>query len=78
MSRGSIEKSKRYAEIFKKLVDIYVETGEAVGSKILSESLPTPLSSATVRNVMADLEELGILCSEHTSAGRKPTDQGWR
>lgn len=78
MSQDNIEKNKRYIEIFKKLVDIYVETGEAVGSRVLSRSLPTPLSPATVRNVMADLEELGILCSEHTSAGRKPTDQGWR
>lgn len=78
MSQDNIEKNKRYTEIFKKLVDIYVETGEAVGSRVLSKSLQTPLSPATVRNVMADLEELGILCSEHTSAGRKPTDQGWR
>lgn len=78
MSHCGIEKNKRYLEIFKKLVDIYVETGEAVGSKVLSQSLQTPLSPATVRNVMADLEELGILCSAHTSAGRKPTDRGWR
>lgn len=78
MSQDNIEKNKRYTEIFKKLVDIYVETGEAVGSRVLSKSLQIPLSPATVRNVMADLEELGILCSEHTSAGRKPTDQGWR
>ncbi len=78
MSQDNIEKNKRYTEIFKKLVDIYVETGEAVGSRVLSRSLQTPLSPATVRNVMADLEELGILRSEHTSAGRKPTDQGWR
>lgn len=78
MSQDNIENNKRYVEIFKKLVDIYVETGEAVGSRVLSRSLQTPLSAATVRNVMADLEEQGILCSEHTSAGRKPTDQGWR
>ncbi len=78
MSEIDISGNKRYVEIFKKLVEIYVETGEAVGSRSLSKALDTPLSPATVRNVMSDLEELGILCSEHTSAGRKPTEKGWR
>ena len=78
MPQESLKKNKRHIEIFKKLVDIYVETGEAVGSVSLSKSLQTPLSPATVRNVMANLEDLGILCSEHTSSGRKPTDKGWR
>jgi heat-inducible transcriptional repressor len=59
-------------------VEVYVDTGEAVGSKSLSKVLPTPLSPATIRHVMSDLEDLGILCSEHTSSGRKPTDKGWR
>jgi heat-inducible transcriptional repressor len=76
-SNGVID-NERYAEIFKKLVDIYVETGEPVGSRIISKTLPTPLSPATIRNVMSDLEEYGILCSEHSSAGRKPTEKGWR
>jgi heat-inducible transcriptional repressor len=78
MSRLDIRNNKRYTEIFKKLVEIYIETGEAVGSHTLSKFLQTPLSSATIRSVMSDLEDLGILCSEHTSSGRKPTDKGWR
>jgi heat-inducible transcriptional repressor len=78
MSKVDISCNKRYIEIFKKLVDIYVETGEAVGSRSLSKVLPNPLSPATIRNVMADLEDLGILYSEHSSSGRKPTEKGWR
>lgn len=78
MAKVDISSNKRYIEIFKKLVEVYVETGEAVGSRSLSKVLDTPLSPATIRNVMSDLEDLGILCSEHTSAGRKPTEKGWR
>ncbi|MDR0630483.1 MAG: heat-inducible transcriptional repressor HrcA, partial [Holosporales bacterium] len=79
MSKNNdITTNKRYVEVFKKLVDIYVETGEAVGSRALSKMLPTPLSPATIRNVMSDLEESGILYSDHSSAGRKPTNKGWR
>ncbi|MDR1333112.1 MAG: heat-inducible transcriptional repressor HrcA [Holosporales bacterium] len=78
MSYTDIIANKRYIEIFKKLVEMYVETGEAVGSRALSKVLPTPLSPATIRNVMADLEDLGILCADHSSAGRKPTEEGWR
>ena len=78
MSQIDISKNERYVKILKKLVEIYVETGEAVGSRSISKALDTPLSPATVRNVMADLEELGMLCAEHSSSGRKPTEQGWR
>ncbi|MDR0640288.1 MAG: heat-inducible transcriptional repressor HrcA [Holosporales bacterium] len=78
MSQVSVPNNKRYIEIFKKLVDIYIETGEPVGSRMISKNLPNPLSPATIRNVMSDLEEMGIICSEHTSSGRKPTDKGWR
>mgnify|MGYP001254075566 CR=1 FL=1 len=78
MSQFDISSNKRYVEIFKKLVEVYVETGEAVGSRALSKILENPLSPATIRNVMSDLEDLGILCSEHTSSGRKPTEKGWR
>ncbi len=78
MSNSEFFKNKRYIEVFNELVDTYVETGEPVGSRTLSKRLLTPLSPATIRNVMADLEDLGILCSEHTSSGRKPTDKGWR
>ncbi|MDR3030849.1 MAG: heat-inducible transcriptional repressor HrcA [Holosporales bacterium] len=78
MNRSDISKNKRYVDVFKKLVDIYVETGEPVGSRCLSKTLCTPLSPATIRNVMADLEDIGILCSAHSSSGRKPTEKGWR
>ncbi|MDR1234352.1 MAG: heat-inducible transcriptional repressor HrcA [Holosporales bacterium] len=78
MPQINVSDNKRYIEIFKKLVDIYIETGEPVGSRMISKTLPNPLSPATIRNVMSDLEDLGILCSEHTSSGRKPTDKGWR
>ncbi len=70
--------NKRYTEIFKKLVEVYIETGQPVGSRTLSKILDNPLSPATIRNVMSDLEDLGILCSDHVSSGRKPTEKGWR
>ena len=70
--------NKRYTEIFKKLVEVYIETGQPVGSRTLSKILDKPLSPATIRNVMADLEDLDILCSDHVSSGRKPTEKGWR
>lgn len=78
MSHVDLLKNKRYEEIFKELVDTYVETGEPVGSRCLSKRLSTPLSPATIRNVMSDLETLGVLCSDHSSSGRKPTEKGWR
>jgi heat-inducible transcriptional repressor len=55
-----------------------VETGEPVGSRTLSRRLPMNLSPATIRNVMADLTDAGLLFAPHTSAGRLPTDQGLR
>jgi heat-inducible transcriptional repressor len=78
MTGTELLKNERYIEIFRKLVEVYIDTGEAVGSRSLSKVLPKPLSPATIRNVMSDLEDLGILCSEHTSSGRKPTEKGWR
>ncbi|MGB0504840.1 MAG: heat-inducible transcriptional repressor HrcA [Pikeienuella sp.] len=68
----------RSREIFRLLVETYIETGEPVGSRTLSKSLETNLSAATVRNVMQDLEHLGLLDSPHTSAGRIPTHSGLR
>ncbi len=68
----------RSAAVLREIVEQYVETGEPVGSRTLSRRLPTPLSPATIRNVMADLTEAGLLFSPHTSAGRLPTDQGLR
>ena len=72
------EMNARTREVFTKIVDTYVATGEPIGSRTLSQKLSTSLSAATVRNVMADLEEAGLLYSPHTSAGRLPTDAGLR
>jgi heat-inducible transcriptional repressor len=69
---------KRTLDIFKHIVDAFFETGEPVGSKTLALKLDHQLSSATIRNIMAQLETLGYLYSPHTSAGRLPTDQGLR
>src|SRR5580700_6627043 len=60
------------------IVDGYVHTGEPMGSRTLSRLLTDNLSPATIRNVMADLEEAGLLYSPHTSAGRLPTEAGLR
>ena len=73
-----MELSERSREIFREIVDAYVETGEPVGSRTLSRRLSTALSPATVRNVMSDLEEAGLLFAPHTSAGRVPTEEGMR
>ncbi len=70
------ELNKRSRDIFRHIVDAYVETGEPVGSKSLSSLLGMSLSPATIRNVMADLEAAGLLYSPHTSAGRLPTEAG--
>jgi heat-inducible transcriptional repressor len=68
----------RSREIFKRIVDSYLATGEPVGSRNLSRILPMQLSPASVRNVMQDLEELGLVYAPHTSAGRMPTHLGLR
>jgi heat-inducible transcriptional repressor len=68
--------NNRSLDIFKELVDAFMETGEPVGSRTLSRRLATALSPATIRNVMADLEEAGLLYAPHTSAGRLPTEEG--
>lgn len=72
------EINERSREIMRLIVEAYTETGSAVGSRTLSRRLDLPLSPATIRNVMADLEDLGLLYSPHTSAGRLPTDAGLR
>lgn len=64
--------------LFKTLVECYIRDGQPVGSKHLLRAAALPLSSATVRNVMASLEEKGLLTSPHASAGRVPTQQGYR
>lgn len=72
------ELNDRSRQIFREIVESFVETGEPVGSRTLARRLPVTLSSATVRNVMADLEDMGLLFSPHTSAGRLPTESGLR
>jgi heat-inducible transcriptional repressor len=72
------ELNDRSRHIFRELVDAYLETGEPVGSRTLSKRLSMALSPATIRNVMADLEEAGLLFAPHTSAGRLPTPLGLR
>lgn len=68
----------RSREVFRLIVDSYVETGEPVGSRTLSARLSQPLSPASIRAVMADLEDLGLIYAPHTSAGRLPTEAGLR
>jgi len=68
----------RSAAVLREIVEQYVETGEPVGSRTLSRRLPLALSPATIRNVMADLTDSGLLYAPHTSAGRLPTERGLR
>jgi heat-inducible transcriptional repressor len=68
----------RSAAVLREIVEQYVETGEPVGSRTLSRRLPMALSPATIRNVMADLTDAGLLFAPHTSAGRLPTELGLR
>lgn len=68
----------RSAAVLREIVEQYVATGEPVGSRTLSRRLPIALSPATIRNVMSDLTDAGLLFAPHTSAGRLPTDRGLR
>ncbi len=68
----------RSREIFRLIVDSYLNDGEPLGSRTLSRMLPTSLSPATIRNVMSDLEQLGLIYAPHVSAGRLPTQAGLR
>jgi heat-inducible transcriptional repressor len=70
--------SERAQYLFKALVERYIRDGQPVGSRTLSRDSALNLSPATVRNVMADLEDSGLLRAPHTSAGRVPTNQGYR
>src|ERR1700726_2892234 len=72
------ELGSRPREIFRHLVEAYLSSGEPVGSRTLSQRLPLALSPASIRNVMADLERMGLLYAPHTSAGRVPTEKGLR
>src|SRR6185503_2469836 len=68
----------RAAHLLKTLIERYIADGQPVGSRALSRQSGLELSPATVRNVMADLEEMGFITSPHTSAGRVPTARGYR
>ena len=69
---------ERKQKILKAIIQNYLETGEPVGSRTISKYTDLNLSSATIRNEMSDLEELGLIVQPHTSAGRIPSDQGYR
>ena len=73
-----MELSERKQKILSAIVDTYVKTGEPVGSKALCEALDFSVSSATIRNEMAELVEMGLLEQPHTSAGRVPSHLGYR
>ena len=73
-----IELTERQHIILKAIIQNYLETGEPVGSRTLSKSTDLNLSSATIRNEMADLEDMGYIFQPHTSAGRIPSDKGYR
>ena len=70
--------SERKLIILKAIIQNYLETGEPVGSRTLTKYTNLNLSSATIRNEMADLEDLGYIFQPHTSAGRIPSDKGYR
>jgi heat-inducible transcriptional repressor len=72
------EMNDRTREVFRRVVEGYLSSGEPVGSRTLTRSLSERVSAATVRNVMQDLEYLGLLDSPHVSAGRVPTQAGLR
>lgn len=72
------ELDERKIKILDAIIRTYLETGEPVGSRTISKYTDLNLSSATIRNEMSDLEELGYIVQPHTSAGRIPSDKGYR
>lgn len=75
---GASALTERSREIFRRIVESYLDTGEPVGSRTLSQRLPISLSPASIRNVMSDLEDAGFIAAPHASAGRVPTHAGLR
>src|SRR3982075_1843918 len=75
---GLAQLNERSRDIFRQIVESYLATGEPVGSRNISRLITTPLSPASVRNVMSDLEQLGLVYAPHISAGRLPTELGLR
>jgi len=78
VSNRTRDLNKRSLQLLKTLVERYINDGQPVGSRVLSKDSELNLSPATIRNVMSDLEELGLIHSPHTSAGRVPTVSGYR
>lgn len=72
------ELNERSREIFRYIVSSYLDTGSPVGSRTISKALDLSLSPASIRNTMADLEDMGLLAAPHVSAGRLPTERGLR
>src|SRR5437588_243955 len=70
--------NQRAQQVLKILVERYIQEGNPIGSKTIAEEYALGISSATIRNILADLEEAGYLISPHTSAGRIPTALGYR
>src|SRR5512143_3480212 len=70
--------TERDRKVLEAIILDYIQTAEPVGSRTVSKKYSMELSPATIRNVMADLEEMGLLVQPHTSAGRIPTDQAFR
>lgn len=68
----------RQKEVLNHIIDLYLETMQPVGSRIVTKRFEQPLSAATIRNEMCDLEDMGYITHPHTSAGRVPTDKGYR
>ncbi|HSG55507.1 MAG TPA: heat-inducible transcriptional repressor HrcA, partial [Paracoccaceae bacterium] len=77
-SHPIIELTARAREIFRLVVEDYLDSGQPVGSKALAQRADINLSPASIRSVLADLEQLGLLAAPHTSAGRMPTESGLR
>jgi heat-inducible transcriptional repressor len=78
IKRGDIKMDPRKIKILQAIINDYINTGEPVGSRTIAKKYDLGISSATIRNEMADLEEMGYLEQLHTSSGRKPSDKGYR
>ncbi len=78
MNAPVTELSDRARDVFRIVVESYIDSGQPVGSRTISKLSPLNLSPASIRNVMQDLEEYGLLAAPHTSAGRMPTESGLR
>ena len=74
----ALELARRNREILRAIINIFVDTGEPVGSRTLSKHSDLALSPATIRNIMSDLADAGFLTKSHISSGRLPTDLGYR